>query len=283
LEDADPVSFRIAVVQFQVVPYQPELNLARAEERLREAAGAGAELVVFPEDFVTGVGARMTELADADGTYRATFRRLAKTYGVELVPGSCLERDHDGRIFNATYYIDRSGNVLGRYCKVHLWMTEKPYATPGDGPLVWETRFGRVGLAICWDLAFPGLFRGMFRRGVDIVVCPACWSLEDAGTGQRHDPHAEHRLIDACCTARAFENEIITVFCNVAGEWESRGRTFHSAGHSQVALPFVGPAAMLEHNREAILLHDVDTAILDEAERSYRIKEDLLSGGPDGP
>ena len=270
------MQFKVAVVQFEVEQYRPEANIARAEEHIRAAAGAaGAELVVLPEDCLTGVGPKMTDVADTDGTYRETFRRLAAKYAVDLVPGSCLEED-GGKLFNTTYYIDASGEVLARYRKVHLWLTEKPRVTPGDEAVVCDTRFGRVGLAICWDLAFPEHFREMFHQRAEIVVCPACWCLEDAGPGRRHNPNTEQLLIDSCCYARAVENEIIVIFCNVAGEWAGRKGPSTSAGHTQVAVPFVGAAAILPHNREAILLHDVDTAILAEAETSYEIKKDLL-------
>lgn len=271
------MQFKVAAVQFEVAQYEPEANVAGAEKRIDEAAGAGAELVVFPEDLVTGVGGRITEYVDTDGAYRETFQALAAKYAVDLVPGSCLEKE-GGRIFNTTYYIDAGGRVLARYRKVHLWLGEKPYATPGEGPVVVESRFGKVGLAICWDLAFPELFREMFRKGVEIVICPACWSLQDSGAGRRHNPQAEQMFIDSCCAARAFENEIVLVFCNVAGEWQGRTEPCVSAGHTQITVPFVGPAAILEHNQEAVLLHEVDTAILAEAETSYEIKKDLLPG-----
>ena len=268
--------FRIALVQMNVLNDQPDANLARFEELLREAAESGAELVVFPENCLSGVGVGITERADTDGSYRETMRRLAAAYGVDLIPGSQPERESDGRTFNTTYYIDRGGAVLARYRKVHLWVSEKAYATPGEGAAVADTRFGRVGLAICWDLAFPELFREMFRRRAEIVVCPACWCLEDAGSGQRHDPNAEQSFIDACCTARAFENEMVLVFCNAAGAWEGSRGLSTSAGHTQVAVPFLGAAARLDDNGEAILVHEVDTAILAEAERSYEIRKDLL-------
>lgn len=267
--------FRIGIVQFRSGRYEIEDNMSRAEERIREAADRGADLVVLPEDVVAGIGPDMKKHADADGAYRGRFRELAAGYGVDLVPGSWQEKE-ERRFYNTTYYIDRSGEVLARYRKVHLWISEKSYATPGEGAVVADGRLGRVGLAICWDLAFPGLFREMFRQGADVAVCSACWALEDAGAGQERERTAEQVFIDACCTARAFENEMAMVFCNAAGTWEGSRGPCTSAGHSQLAMPFLGPVDTVEHNREAVLVAEVDTALLDEAERSYQIKEDLL-------
>ena len=273
---------RIAVVQFGVNPFAIDDNVERAELRIRQAADEGAELVVLPEYAVTGVGVGMQDYADTEGRNLRTFRRLATEYSVDLIPGSWQEKEDDGRIYNTTYYIDRSGEVLARYRKVNLWLAEKPYVTPGDGAVVADTRLGRVGLAICWDLAFPELFRGMFRQKAEIAICASCWAMEDAGTGQRHEPKSEQILIDSCCTARAFENEMAVVFCNTAGTWKGSKGVLNSAGHSQFAMPFLGRVAVIEDNHEAVLTCELDMSILDEAERCYEIKADLMDGDSAG-
>ncbi len=269
---------RIAVVQFGVNPFEIDDNIGRAEMRIRQAADEDAELVVLPEYAVTGVGVGMQDYADAEGANLRAFRRLASEYNVDLIPGSWQEKEDDGRIYNTTYYIDRSGEVLARYRKVNLWLAEKPYVTPGDGAVVADTRLGKVGLAICWDLAFPELFRGMFRQGAEIAVCASCWAAEDAGAGQQYESRSEQILIDSCCTARAFENEMAVVFCNTAGTWKGSKGVLNSAGHSQLAMPFLGRFAVIEDNHEAVLTCELDKSILDEAERSYEIKADLMRG-----
>ena len=271
--------FTIALVQFETAQHAPGDNLAKAERLAADAARAGADLVVFPEDFVTGPIPTRSDLADPDGRHRAAFQQLARRHAVDLVPGSVIEREGD-RLYNTTYYIDRRGQVLARYRKVNLWVGEKPWCTPGEGAVVCDTRWGRTGLAICWDLAFPELFRAMLARDVAVVICPSCWCYEDAGAGMRHNPKAEVAFVDSLCVARAFENEIVLAFCNAAGAFEGSRGTCHSIGHSQVAVPFVGPAALLAHSREETLLCEVDTAILAEAEASYEIRGDLSRRPP---
>ena len=270
--------FTIALVQAETKQYEPEANLAKAEETAERAASEGAHIVVFPEDFVTGPIGGRRELADREGRYREAFRELARRCRVDLVPGSIIEEE-GGRFHNTTYYINSRGEVLARYRKVNLWIGEKRWATPGDGAVVCDTRWGRVGLAICWDLAFPELFRQMVAQGVEIVLCPSCWSFEDAGAGLRHNPRAEVAFVDSLCVARAFEHEIALAFCNVAGAFEGTEGTCRSIGHSQVALPFKGAVAKLDHDREEMLLCEVDTAILAEAESSYEIRKDLQARG----
>ncbi|HUT34505.1 MAG TPA: carbon-nitrogen hydrolase family protein [Planctomycetota bacterium] len=271
---------KLALVQFQVEPHAPEANLAKAERFVAQAAAAGAELVVFPEYFVTGPLGNRKDLADADGRYRAAFQAMAKGHGVDLVPGSIAESE-GGRFHNTAYYIASDGSVPGRYRKVNLWVSEKLWVTPGEGAVVCDTRFGRVGLAICWDLAFPELFRDMLRQGAEIVVCPSCWCFEDAGAGQRHNPRAEELFVDSLCVARAFENEVAVAFCNVAGEFDTPGGRRHSMGHSQVAVPFKGAVALLGHSDEAMLVAEIDTSILSDAESAYEIRKDLAKARGD--
>jgi len=268
--------FTLALVQFRSERHAPEANLAKAERFVGQATAAGAQLVVLPEYFVTGPLGERKDLADGEGRYRAAFQAMARRHQVDLVPGSFAEAE-GGRFFNTAYYIDARGEVLARYRKVYLWLSEKPWVTPGDGAAVCETRFGRLGLAICWDLAFPELFRAMLRRGAEVVVCPSCWCFEDAGEGQRHNPQAEGLFVDSLCVARAFENEMVVAFCNIAGGFDTPGSRRRSIGHSQVAVPFKGAVALLGHSDEAILVAEVDTAILAEAETAYEIRRDLAA------
>lgn len=271
--------FTFVLIQFQVEPLAPETNLAKAERFVAQAAGAGAQLVVFPEYFLTGPLGTRRDLADAAGRHRAAFQAMAAQHGVDLVPGSFAEAE-GGRFYNTAYYIAANGDVLARYRKVNLWVGEKLWVSPGDGAAVCETRFGRVGLAICWDLAFPELFRDMLRLGAEVVVCPSCWCREDAGPGQRHNPQAEELFVDSLCVARAFESECVVAFCNVAGAFDTRVGRRHSMGHSQVAVPFKGAIARLGHADEEMLLAEVDTSLLADAEAAYEIRKDLAAREP---
>jgi predicted amidohydrolase len=150
----------IAVVQFEIAQFAPASNLAKAERFIEEAVEQRAQLIVFPEDFVMGPLNGRADLADFDGHYVKHFQALAQRYEIDIVPGTIIEGDETG-LYNTAYYIDCTGAILGRYRKVNLWLSERSYIDPGHQAVVCETRFGKVGLAICWDLAFPELFRAM--------------------------------------------------------------------------------------------------------------------------
>lgn len=271
------MQINIAVVQFAIEQFAPEKNLAKAERFIQEAVAQQAQMIVFPEDFVLGPLNGRADLADFDGRYVKYLQELAVKYAIDIVPGSIIEGDETG-LYNTAYYIDRSGEILGRYRKVNLWLSERSYIDPGQHAVVCSTRFGKVGLAICWDLAFPELFRALIAEGAEIVLCPSYWCFEDAGIGRQHDPNAEITFVDALCTARAFEQNIILVYANAAGTLDLDGEHGVLIGHSQVTAPFKGALQRCDHNRETMFVQSVDTALLADAETAYEIRRDLQKG-----
>ncbi len=267
----------IAVVQFASTQWQPQVNLIKAEQFVQAAASQHAQLIVFPEDIITGPLSGRSEFADYERRYIRHFQRLAASYALDIVPGSIIE-GHSGNIYNTTYYIDKAGEIKGRYEKINLWLEERSYITPGNELAVFQTPYGRVGLIICWDLIFPEVFRRMLRQDVDIVICPSYWCFEDAGPGLKHDATAEIKLVNALCVTRAFENEVILVYANAAKSGLSEGREEHLIGRSQLTVPFKGALSLLDHNQEAMFVQEVDTAILRDAEQAYEIRSDLRQG-----
>ncbi len=269
----------IAVVQFEIAQFAPESNLAKAERFMQEAVAQGAQLIVFPEDFVLGPLNGRADLADFEQRYVRHFQALARKYALDVVPGSIIEGDEMG-LYNTAYYIDATGSILGRYRKVNLWLSERSYIDPGHQAVVCATRFGKVGLAICWDLAFPELFRAMLAEGAELVLCPSYWCYEDAGIGMQYDQGSEVTFVDALCVARAFEQNIILAYANAAGtlklgDGEESGTLL---GHSQITVPFKGALYRCTHNREEMFVQTVDTAILAAAESAYEIRGDLRKG-----
>lgn len=104
----------------------------------------------------------------------------------------------------------------------------------------------------------------VFRLGV------LHWCYEDAGEGVKHDPNAEVMLVNSLCVTRAFEQEIVLIYSVRYDGAEER-----PIGRSQITVPFRGALARLDHNQEAMFIQTVDTAILQDAERSYEIRRDL--------
>lgn len=163
-------------------------NLGRAESLVREAAADGAHIVLLQELFATPYFCKdqkpeyfsLAHTVDADPAV-THMKGLAKELGVVL-PVSFFERDGQAH-FNSLAMIDADGSVMGVYRKTHIpdgvGYQEKYYFNPGDtGFKVWKTKYGNVGVGVCWDQWFPECARSMALMGADILLYPTAIGSE---------------------------------------------------------------------------------------------------------
>jgi predicted amidohydrolase len=254
----------------------------------------------------------------------------ADGYLIGIVPGTLVESHRDAekeedKLLNVCYFIDHEGNVTGKYVKKNLWYVyslpspirasytryllprgpERDHLTGSgrDVHEVFDTPIGKVGLLICWDLAFPEAFRELIANGAKIIIIPTFWTLNDCNeAGLKQNPSAEALFLDSMLTARAFENTcgasshfpfvfklqfqflyrwiskltvtIAVVFANAGGP---PGRGY--AGLSQVTVPFVGALTKLGGSAEGMSVVDIDMQILEDAESNYKVRSDIGSEG----
>lgn len=266
--------FKVAIVQFAVEQFAPEKNLKKAEQFIKKAGEKNAKIVVFPEDFITGPVFGLKQYVDFNGKYKTVFQHLAKNYRIDIVTGSFIEADKNAW-YNASYYINYKGKIRSSYRKINLWRPEKKYLASGNEVSVFNTKYCKCSIAICFDLFFPEIFRKASERGARIVFCPSYWCIEDAGIGLSHSRDAAINAIDSMCVARAFESNLIIVFANAANELKYKNIFSTLAGHSQITVPFKGALEIFRHNREAMLVQEINTNILKDAESVYKTRADL--------
>ncbi len=175
-----------------------EPNVARVEELVREAAQRGAQVILPSELFESHYFCK-TQVEDHFDLARpiaghptvARMQRLAAELGV-VIPVSLYERSGPV-LYNTVVIVDADGSVLGHYRKSHIpdgpGYQEKFYFAPGDtGFKVWDTRFGRIGVGICWDQWYPECARAMVVQGAEILLYPTAIGTEphDPGLDSRH-------------------------------------------------------------------------------------------------
>ncbi len=274
---------KIGAAQMNIVSLGVKENLEKAELLTRQAAEEGCDIICFPEDFLTGSLGGKENLGYAQeipGDFTGRFCKLAEEYGLYIVMGTMIERDGEN-YYNTSVLIDDKGRILGKYRKIKLWFSEKGYLKGGDETPVFETRFGKVGITICWDLAFPEITKEMALKGAKMVFCPSFWGFEDKYgplTSEElirkvPDIDTEPIFVNACASARAIENEIVHIFVNGCGDFKTK----RLLGHTQINIPFYGTVALVETNEEKLLVEDVDLDLVDLAEEVYRIKGDSSS------
>ena len=172
----------VAAVQMASGDWDLQRNLERAERLIRRAAAEGANLVLLPELFMLPYfcidqNVQHLELAEPfeNNPRIAHFARLAGELGIVL-PIGFFERAGNAA-YNSVAVADADGRVLGVYRKTHIpdgpGYTEKFYFTPGDtGFKVWDTRFGRIGVGICWDQWYPETARSLALMGAELLCFP---------------------------------------------------------------------------------------------------------------
>jgi N-carbamoylputrescine amidase len=183
----EPRPVTVAATQF-ACDWDVAGNMARAERHVREAAKRGAQIILLPELFETPYfcieqDSRHLGLAKPVGENAAVkhFQKVARELGVVL-PISFFERDGQA-MFNSIAIVDADGSVLGVYRKSHIpngpGYQEKNYFAPGDtGFRVWDTRFARIGVGICWDQWFPEAARAMALLGAELLFYPTAIGTE---------------------------------------------------------------------------------------------------------
>ena len=264
----------IATAQMKIEYSNVEKNLKKIKEMTEKAHKSNSDIICFPEDCLGIINKETAALAQRiPGKYTDEFSKLAEEFGIYMVAGSVCEKDGDD-FYNTSVLIGPDGKIIGKYRKIHLWDYEKQYLKPGNKISVFNTKLGKIGLEICWDLAFPEQAKQMAMRGAEVIFCPSFWSLEDnplIKTKYKFD--TESMFIDACVASRAWENEIVFVFANSCGRFVEKNKMIHPVGHTQIAIPFYGTVGKIS-NREGILIKEIDKSVLKEAEKVYRIKED---------
>ncbi len=198
----------ISLGQMDVMRGQVGANRQAVSTMATEAARRGSRLVVLPELWPSGYDLkRAADYATAlDEGLFAEVAALARQQGVAIV-GSQLSSMGEGKVGNTAVYFDGNGRNLGSYHKIHLFgaMDEDSFLSEGRSMTLVETGWGKVGLAICYDLRFPELFRAYALAGAQAVILVAQWPR----------PRLAHWR--TLLRARAIENQMFIIACNRVG------------------------------------------------------------------
>lgn len=258
---------RLGLVQMSVADGLEE-NLARATRFVREAARRGANIVLLPELFESVYFPRLEReecfaLAhEIEGhPFVGRFQELARALGVVL-PLSFFERAGQAH-FNSVAMVDADGRVLGVYRKSHIpdgpGYEEKFYFNPGDsGFQVWATRFGRLGVGICWDQWFPESARCLALLGAEVLLYPTTIGSEPPEAGSLDTKDMWQRAM----VGHAVSNSCYVAAANRTGR--EQGASFY--GHSFVCDYTGGKLAEADTGFEGVVLADLDLG----AARAFR-------------
>ncbi|WP_022965990.1 N-carbamoylputrescine amidase [Denitrificimonas caeni] len=254
-------------------------NIAKAEQLVREAAKQGAQIILLQELFETPYFCKKPnpdylQLATtvADNPAIVHFQKIAKELKVVL-PISFFERAGQAR-FNSIAIIDADGSVLGVYRKSHIpdgpGYHEKYYFNPGDtGFKVWQTRYAKIGVGICWDQWFPECARAMALQGAELLFYPTAIGSEP------HDPtitSAAHW--QRVQQGHAGANLIPVIASNRIGSEEQDGYDITFYGVSFIADQFGEKVAELNQTEQSVAVHSFDLDKLEHTRTAWGVFRD---------
>jgi N-carbamoylputrescine amidase len=280
--------FKIGLVQMSASP-EPADNLRRAIDFVRSAAERGAQIVCLPELFQTQYFCQREDSALFDlaepipGPATEKLGALAKELGVVLI-ASLFEKRAAGVYHNTAVMFDANGSILGLYRKMHIpddpLYYEKYYFTPGDlGFRAFETNVGRIGTLVCWDQWYPEGARLTALRGANVLFYPTAigWHPgEKAEFGE-----AQHDAWRTIQRAHAIANGVYVAAVNRVGfeTGNVRGNSVAGAGlefwgRSFLCDPFGRVIAEASHDKEEILIGEVDLKHIEETRRNWPFLRD---------
>lgn len=250
---------RIAIIQMTIRAGDVATNRSHGLALLDKAA-ANADVVVLPEIWTTGYSlGKLAEMAEAeDGPTLSGVRQVASRRGVTVVAGS-LPLRCDGRIYNKSVVIGPDGQTVAAYEKLHLFtmLGEERFFAAGQSRQVFDLYGLPAGLAICYDLRFPELFRALALDGAQVIFLPSEW------------PAARAEPWLTLTRARAIENQIYVCAANCVGE--HHGNPFF--GHSLLIGPG-GEIVAAGGDEEAIIYGDIDPAEVAAARADMQVWPD---------
>ncbi len=253
---------RIACIQMDMLPGEPDRNFMHAEELIRGAARTERpDVVVLPETWNTGFAPDKiaASLADDDGARtKRVFSALSKELNLNIVAGSVANR-RGGKLYNTAYVFDRTGNCVAEYDKTHLFSPMGEDMAFAKGKTL--ARFGLDGaqcaVIICYDLRFPELVRTLALPGLDVLFVVSQW------------PQSRVSHLAVLAETRAIENQMFLALCNSCGE--AYGTRF--GGRSALIDPWGETLAQAESAEETIAAA-ADLSALDKIRGSIPVFSD---------
>lgn len=254
---------KLAVIQMNIVDDKIK-NLETLSNFLNKVVEDKVDIAILPEMFCCPyITHKFPLYAEHEGDATFTYlSKLAKLHNIYLVAGSIPELDENNKVYNTSYVFDRSGNMIGKHRKIHLFdmkigdkvIQESKTISSGDKVTTFETEFGKFGLCICYDLRFPEIFNMMVNEGAKAIIVPAAFNMK---TGPAH--------WELLFKSRAVDNQVYTIGCAPSRNLDDK---YVSYGNSIVVSPWGDILNRLDGN-EGYFICDIDFNYVDKIREEF--------------
>ncbi len=263
----------ISAIQFNPKIGDKKGNLKTVESFMEKISDEKLDLVVLPEFFSTGISDKaFVELAeDENGGEAIEFLSgLAKKYNTNIICGTVIEKSAD-KYYNTSFALNRNGEIIAKYRKIHLFNfmggNEGNIITAGDEEVVADMDFGKVGMAICFDIRYPQLIRKLVQKGAEVIVLPTAWVMPSEVYDDRKLRDYADEMWLAMNRTRAYDNLCYMVVCDQTGHVNKQTATL---GTSLI----ISPSAQILTNacyEETAIYYDIDLEIVRLLKSQYPI------------
>ena len=247
----------IALAQIKYFDICKSHNIEKVKKYIRRAKKAGADIICFPETCL-----HKTEFLHMNHKLIKEVREECRKNSIwSIITEQMTVR---GKDYNIAALIGRDGKIKGTYKKIHLYGDE---VKPGRKTRVFKTDFAKIGIIICWDIAFPDLFSKMKKAGAEIVFCPAKWWYDTEAharsSGYKHKKETEIKILESLIWARAFENMLYIALCNPV--METRFQISYSA--------IASPHGILKKivNKEGLIIAKLNLREIKRLSKAYNM------------
>lgn len=263
----------ILTIQLKSTIGDKEINLKKVEHFIKKNCDKKLDLVVFPEFFSTGFANQTFSESFEDESGGETIAKvceLARKYNTNIVAGTVIEA-FESKLYNTSFAINRNGEIVEKYRKIHLFNymggTEGDAITAGDRYVVVDFDFGKVGLAICFDMRYPQQFRKLAQMGAEIIVLPTAWLVPNDVYDDKNALNFAKDTWIAMNKTRAFDNLVYFVSSNQCGKVNDE---FGGLGNSLIVAPTSQLLANAKDDQIAVFA-DVDLEIVKYYKSIYPI------------
>lgn len=269
-------TLKVALCQINVIDNK-EANIKEAETYITIAHDKGAELAVLPEMFncpyENSKFVEYAEVAEESHTLKH-IQNLAEKLGIYILAGSIpekvIEENGNVKIYNTSFFYDNKGKLIGKHRKMHLFdidvksldvkgkirFKESDTLTAGDDFTVVDTKWGKIGLGICYDIRFPELARILTLKGADILIYPGAFNLT---TGPSH--------WETLFKTRALDNQVYTIGVSPALNQEG---FYNAYGHSIICDPW-GDVIVEAKYDEKLITETIDLDLIKQTRQQLPV------------
>lgn len=241
----------IAVAQIKYFDVSSVNNVDKIKKYINLAKKKRADIVCFPESCL-----HKNYIFHKDHKLINEIRRECKSNKIWAIITEDIKIKN--KLYNTSLLINRNGKIVGDYEKIHLYGDK---VNPGNRIKVFNTDFGKIGIAICWDLAFPELFNKMKRAGAQIIFCPAQWWYDSISHKEKHEIR-ELEILESLVRVRAFENVCFVVLCNPVMDSK------YQISYSAIASPTKILSKIVK--KEGLIVSKIDLSEIEKLENHYK-------------